>query len=128
MWFGGAEAVVAPLLAKARSSDDPHVLAHLGAVDATVTAMRIVLEHAAADIDDDPLDEAGGAERRARMVRHVVEVGASDVVERVGKATGADPLCHDAEHARRVADLLTYLRQSHAERDVAELGRIVAFG
>ena len=33
------------------------------------------------------------------------------------------PLATDVEHGRRVADLALYLRQSHAERDLEELGR-----
>ncbi|MGA9871067.1 MAG: acyl-CoA dehydrogenase, partial [Rhodococcus sp. (in: high G+C Gram-positive bacteria)] len=32
------------------------------------------------------------------------------------------PLCSNAEHARRVSDLTVFLRQSHAERDLAALG------
>jgi hypothetical protein len=36
---------------------------------------------------------------------------------------GPGPLCSDDVHARRVADLTIYLRQSHAERDLADLGR-----
>jgi hypothetical protein len=34
-------------------------------------------------------------------------------------------LCHDERHARAVADLTVYLRQHHAEADLAELGRLV---
>ena len=41
-------------------------------------------------------------------------------------ALGAGPLCHDEAHARRVADLTVYLRQHHAERNLAELGTLVA--
>ncbi|MBZ4576138.1 acyl-CoA dehydrogenase, partial [Mycobacterium avium subsp. hominissuis] len=33
-------------------------------------------------------------------------------------------LCQDGRHAQRVADLSIYIRQSHAERDLAELGRL----
>jgi hypothetical protein len=47
-------------------------------------------------------------------------------MSRVGRALGAGPLCHDAAHARRVADLTVYLWQHHAERDLAELGEIIA--
>jgi hypothetical protein len=41
---------------------------------------------------------------------------------RVGRALGAGPLAHDEAHGRRVADLTVYLRQHHAERDLAQLG------
>jgi hypothetical protein len=32
----------------------------------------------------------------------------------------------DTKHAQRVADLTMYVRQSHAERDLAALGRVAA--
>jgi hypothetical protein len=57
-----------------------------------------------------------------------VESVASDVLNRVGHALGAGPLGHDADHARRTADLTVYLRQHHAERDLEQLGRLVAKG
>ena len=44
---------------------------------------------------------------------------------RVGRALGAGPLCHDETHSRTVADLTVYLRQHHAERDLAALGALV---
>ena len=50
---------------------------------------------------------------------------AESVVERVGHATGPAPLALDDDHAARVADLQLYLRQEHAERDEAALGRQV---
>ena len=43
----------------------------------------------------------------------------------VGHALGPAPLAFDAEHARRVADLTLYVRQHHAERDLAALGAAV---
>jgi len=56
-------------------------------------------------------------------VRAVVEALATDAVERVGRALGPAPLATDRAHAKRVGDLSLYLRQSHAERDLEELGR-----
>jgi hypothetical protein len=47
-------------------------------------------------------------------------------MNRVGRALGAGPLGHDEAHSRRVADLTVYLRQHHAERDLAEIGTQVA--
>ena len=38
------------------------------------------------------------------------------------RAFGAAPLCRDSYCARHMADLPVYLRQSHAERDLAVLG------
>lgn len=46
-------------------------------------------------------------------------------MDRTGRALGAGPLSHDEEHGRRVADLTVYLRQHHAERDLAALGGLV---
>jgi hypothetical protein len=45
---------------------------------------------------------------------------------RTGRALGAGPLGHDEEHSRAVADLTVYLRQHHAESDLARLGELVA--
>lgn len=121
-WLGGARAVAAPLMHAA----SPHALAHLGAVDAGLAAADSLLAAAAREIDAAPAVGGARAERRARRVRAVVEATASDVIARVGRALGAGPLCHDAAHAKRVADLTVYLRQSHAEVDLERLGRLVA--
>ena len=74
-------------------------------------------------IDADPADPAGTARLTAARARAVVERSAIEVIERTGRALGAAPLALDAAHGRRVADLLLYLRQSHAESDLEELGR-----
>ncbi len=47
------------------------------------------------------------------------------VLTRVDHALGPAPLVTEADHAARVADLRLYLRQHHAERDEAALGRAV---
>ena len=41
------------------------------------------------------------------------------MLTRTGRALGAGPLGHDEAHSRAVADLTVYLRQHHAERDLA---------
>ncbi|MCJ0905929.1 acyl-CoA dehydrogenase family protein [Rhodococcus sp. ARC_M6] len=119
-WYGGAQAVADTL--RATTSDDPHRLAHLGGVDAALYAAGSVLDAAAIDLDRRPLDRSAG-EIRARRVRAVVESSVSEVLDRVGRALGAAPLCNDARHAQLVADLTVYVRQSHAERDLADLAR-----
>ncbi len=86
-------------------------------------AARTVLDDAAARIDADP---GRSAHRLALRVRATVETAAGQVIDRVGRALGASPLCRDAAHARRVADLTVYLRQSHAEGDLEQLGRLAA--
>ena len=126
-WWGGACGVADALADRARAGRlDAHGSAHLGRVAASLAGARWSLAGAAAEIDDDPLDEAGGGTRRAMVVRAVVEEAATTVLESVGRALGAGPLCADAAHAARVADLTVYLRQSHAERDLAALAALAA--
>ncbi|SNT06303.1 acyl-CoA dehydrogenase [Rhodococcoides kyotonense] len=125
-WYGSACGVADTLHAAMRSGSDAHAAAHLGAVAAGLRAASSSLKVAAAEIDSDPLDETGRGRFRAREVRAIVEAAASDCIDRVGRALGASPLCANAEHARRVADLTVYLRQSHAEKDLAALGEDVA--
>jgi alkylation response protein AidB-like acyl-CoA dehydrogenase len=123
-WYGGAIGVTAKLLWAARERElDAHAWAHLGAVDAVLAEAGALLARAAAKIDAKPAEHQP---RLARQVRAAVETCALEVLDRVGRALGAGPLCQDAEHAKRVADLTVYLRQSHAERDLAELGRLAA--
>ena len=126
-WYGGALGAARTLLGAARRRDvGPHALAHLGAVDAVVTGLAAWLQVAAVQIDDDPHDSTGQAELRARRLRAGAEAGATEVLDRVGRALGAGPLCLDPVHAQRAADLTVYLRQSHAERDLADLGALAA--
>ena len=126
-WYGGARSVARTLHTAARSHDvGPHALAHLGAVCATLAAVNALLNGAAAQIDADPADRAGRAAPRSKTVRAATERACADVLDRVGRALGAGPLGHDADHARRVADLTVYVRQHHAERDYAALGQVAA--
>jgi alkylation response protein AidB-like acyl-CoA dehydrogenase len=124
-WLGGARRVAEPLYRCARSeSADAYSLAHLGAVDAALAAGDAILAAAAMDIDADPFDRTGAAQLLARRARTVVEHAADEAITRTGRALGPGPLCQDGRHAQRVADLTIYIRQSHAERDLAELGRL----
>ncbi|OJZ75326.1 acyl-CoA dehydrogenase [Mycobacterium paraffinicum] len=124
-WLGGARRVADPLYRCAGSeSADAYSLAHLGAVDAALAAGDAVLAAAAAQVDADPFDRAGTAQLLARRVRTVVEHAVDEAITRTGRALGPGPLCQDGRHAQRVADLSIYIRQSHAERDLAELGRL----
>jgi hypothetical protein len=104
----------------------PHALAHLGAVDVVLTSARAALDRAADEIDTDPCDLDGTGPARALRVRAQVEAAAAEVMSRAGRALGAGPLAHDEAHGRRVADLTVYLRQHHAERDLAQLGALLA--
>jgi hypothetical protein len=124
-WYGGALGAARTLLSAARPRDlGPHALAHLGAVDAVITGLAAELRAAAQDVDDDPEDHKDQAQLRARRLRAQVEAGATEVLGRVGRALGAGPLCLDPVQAQRAADLPVYLRQSHAERDLADLGAL----
>ncbi|MEO7234781.1 MAG: acyl-CoA dehydrogenase, partial [Lapillicoccus sp.] len=82
-------------------------------------------EGAAAEIDAAP-DDLDAAVLRARRVRAVVETAATATLDHVGRALGAAPLALDEEHSTAVSDLMVYLRQSHAERDLAAIGRAAA--
>src|SRR5580692_4401759 len=128
-WYGGARAVGRTLLAAAAQRDvGPHALAHLGAVDIALSTAKTMLDQAAEQIDADPADRQNGGHLRALRVRALVEATCTEVMNRVGRALGAGPLCHDEAHSRRVADLTVYIRQHHAERNLAELGALVADG
>jgi alkylation response protein AidB-like acyl-CoA dehydrogenase len=126
-WYGGARGV-ARTLARAAAKRDvgPHALAHLGAADIALWTTRAALVRAADEIDADPGDLRGEGALRALRVRALAEATASDVLARTGRALGAGPLSHDEAHSRAVADLTVYLRQHHAERDLARLGELVA--
>ncbi|MEB4210174.1 acyl-CoA dehydrogenase family protein [Mycobacterium sp. 94-17] len=124
-WLGGARRVADPLYRCAASeSADAYSLAHLGAVDAALAAGDAILHAAASRVDSDPFDKSGKAQLLARRVRTVVEHAVDEAITRTGRALGPGPLCQDGRHAQRVADLSIYIRQSHAERDLAALGRL----
>jgi alkylation response protein AidB-like acyl-CoA dehydrogenase len=127
-WLGGARRVAEPLYRCAKSqSADAYSLAHLGAVDAALAAGDAILAAAATHIDADPFDRTGAAQLLARRARTVIEHAADEAITRTGRALGPGPLCQDGRHAQRVADLTIYIRQSHAERDLAELGRLAGW-
>lgn len=128
-WYGGAAGVADALLAQARAGRaDPHALAHLGAVDVALHGAGAALWEAAAEIDADPQDDSGRGQARAMRVRAVVEDACDEVLRHVGRATGAGPHGRDAAFSRRVADLTVFLRQSHAESDLAQLGTLLGDG
>lgn len=124
IWLGAAGAV-ANRLGQDVNLEAPHALAHLGAVDAVLSAANALLERTANWIDDHPRADAFVPVMRLRTV---VEQAATEVLDRSGRALGPGPLCLDTEHARRCADLRLFLRQSHGEKDLAALGKAVARG
>jgi hypothetical protein len=121
-WVGGAIAVADQFRVTER--DDPHTLAHAGAVEAECWALDTMLDVAAREIDDDPGDASGRTRIRALAVRHLVERACREIIDRAGRALGPGPLALDREHGQRVAGLALYIRQHHAERDLEQLGRL----
>ena len=122
IWYGGSVGLARRLAAPSSRRLDQIGEAHLGAVDAILTAAGTLLADAAARVDDGRADGAAGAALALR-VRQVVRRAAEEVLDRSQHALGPGPLVGEAEHAARVADLQLYLRQEHAERDQAALGR-----
>lgn len=123
VWLGGAVGVARLLLDAAGSRDpDQIALMHLGAVDAALTSARALLAAAARAVDDGRAVGRDGA-MLALRVRQVVAQTVEVVLLHADHAMGPGPLALDEEHARRVADLRLYVRQEHAERDQAALGR-----
>ncbi|MDR3017328.1 MAG: acyl-CoA/acyl-ACP dehydrogenase [Delftia acidovorans] len=122
-WYGAAARIASHLLQAATQGGDPHRLAHLGALDVALGSATSLLREAAADIDARPSDPCLLAVSRARLA---VEAAAEDVLRRVPRAVGPGPLCKNKSLARLMADLPVFIRQSHAERDQAALGRLLA--
>jgi hypothetical protein len=100
------------------------VLAELGHAVAHVDLMRLVIDSAAREIDDDPRDRADDAKRRALVIRHAVHHAAQQVLVHAAAAGGARPICLNAEQAQRVADLYVYLAQYHGPHDANVLGHM----
>ncbi len=125
VWFGGAAALAGRLTdAAGRRTPDQVALMHLGTADRVLHTSLLALRDAADAIAGGRAEGADGALLAAR-VRAVVADAAEEVLRIVGHGLGPAPLTHDEEHARRVADLTVYLRQHHAERDLAALGALV---
>lgn len=127
-WYGAAQAIADSLLASvragaARQAADPHRLAQLGLADIALAGAAAVLRESAAAIDADPDADAGVLALRARLA---VEAAATLVLQHTTRSLGATPLCRDPHFARLAADLPVFLRQSHAERDLAALGRLLS--
>jgi len=126
VWFGGAAAVAGALWAAAQTRPPDQVaLMHLGAADVSLHATLLALRDAAGAIDAGRADGTAGRLLASR-VRAQAAACAEQVLTTVGHALGPAPLAMDAAHAARVADLTLYVRQHHAERDLAALGRLVA--
>ena len=89
--------------------------------------MEAALEAAGRQIDANQND-GEEAQRRALILRHIVEQGCTEVIRRLARAYGPHPMAMDEAVARRYLELDIYIRQSHAERDLEILGRLVKKG
>ena len=128
VWWGGAREVAGTLVRTARRRPlGDHALAHLGGVTSALDRTRAHLR-LAAEVVDAGGDDVDSRRALAESVRASTVVAVSEVIERVGRALGPGPLALDAAHATRVTDLEVFVRQHHAEADLAALGRLVADG
>ena len=123
-WLGATRALAETLrTGVARRESDLDAL-HVGALDLAIHAAATCLRDAAERVDAGTATGPAG-EVLALRVRSLVAAAVEQAIARVGHALGPAPLTFDEEHARRVADLQVYVRQHHAERDLAALGRFV---
>lgn len=127
VWFGAAVQIARTLTARSTGTSRPPdqiAYLHVGAVDRSLHAAQAVLAQAAAQVDAGRASGSAGA-LLAYRVRGVVADACEEVLGRADHALGPAPLVVDDAHAARVADLHLYLRQHHAERDDAALGRLL---
>ena len=118
-WYGAAAKLAELMRCKLQIKGNPHALAHLGAADVALAAAAHSLHAAASWIDSYPDDDARTVALRLRLI---VEKTADEVLIAAGRALGATAFCRDRSSARLLADLPVFLRQSHAEFDLAALG------
>lgn len=128
-WFGGAVGVARAVReAASRREPDQIGLMHVGRLESALTTGRLALRDAAELVDA----RAGLAASDPQLLAGRTRMIIADVVELVlgeaARALGPAPLALDARHARRVADLSLYVRQHHAERDEAAIGKAVLAG
>ncbi|WP_336922709.1 acyl-CoA dehydrogenase [Aquipuribacter sp. SD81] len=145
VWLGGARRVARTLHRVAARHRSDLALASLARVDAAQHAawatLLVVADladrasgpgpgHAAGREDGredgDGVEVGTGAARlAAARARAAVETAVEVTLLETARTCGPGPLATDAEHARAVADLTVYVRQSHGDRDLAVLGGLV---
>ncbi|MDQ2749840.1 MAG: acyl-CoA dehydrogenase [Actinomycetota bacterium] len=123
-WYGGAAGLALTLMRTAAERRGPLDALHVGTVDAALHAAATALLDAARQVDAGQADAETGV-LLAHRVRAVVADAVDRVQRQVGHALGPTPLAFDADYAARVADLQLYVRQHHAERDLASLGELL---
>jgi hypothetical protein len=123
-WHGGALGLSATLRRASAGRGGDLAALHVGIVDAALYAAATALASAARELDAGRAAGPAG-DILALRVRAVIADAVERTIRQVGHALGPAPLAFDEEHARRVADLELYVRQHHAERDLARLGAAV---
>jgi alkylation response protein AidB-like acyl-CoA dehydrogenase len=127
VWYGGARGLVDRTVEYLRSGKGPdeHQLAHLGDLEATLAAATSLLKATARLIDEAPDTDVM---REIWILRAAVERAVRATIGQVPRITGPTPLSRDRAFAHALADLQVYVRQHHAERDLAALGRLISEG
>ncbi len=122
IWFGAATAVARRVYAHCTEREPDQIAClQLGLIDGWLGSARNALALAARQADEaspavNPVLAAGRA--RAAAV-----ASAEAILSIAGHAMGPGPLAFEPDYAARTADLALYLRQDHAERSTAALGR-----
>ena len=123
VWLGGAagglDAAVAAL--RRRPRDDHHRLAQLGALHTQLAGTDALLVSAAERIDHEPTADYS---LLVATCRSSAERTAREVLDVVPRIVGPGPLCWDRHLPQHLADLQVYIRQHHAEADLAALGSV----
>jgi alkylation response protein AidB-like acyl-CoA dehydrogenase len=119
-WYGAADALVSVMREGLAQRADSHALARLGNALCLKHSAAACLRESAARIDSHP-----GAKlmQEALRTRLIVERACLQIIEDLGAALGPHPYCGSRRSARLLADLPVWLRQSHAERDLAALAQ-----
>ncbi|MDQ3403882.1 MAG: acyl-CoA/acyl-ACP dehydrogenase [Actinomycetota bacterium] len=122
VWHGGAAGIVerTTRLLRGGKELDEHQLAHFGALHTFLAATDALLRETADKIDAAP---GGDASLPVLLCRASAEHTAREVVDRIPRITGPTAFARDRAFAQALADLQLYIRQHHAERDLAALGR-----
>jgi alkylation response protein AidB-like acyl-CoA dehydrogenase len=122
VWLGGAMRGYDQCLAmlRERGRPDEHQLAHVGELASMLSATDALLANTAHAVDTVPdLDLTTSI----GLTKSAAERAGRAIVDIVPRITGPGPLCWDRSIAQHLADLAVYIRQHHAERDLAKLGR-----
>ncbi|NNG38357.1 acyl-CoA/acyl-ACP dehydrogenase [Flexivirga sp. ID2601S] len=121
IWFGAARAIADQVRRRRRAPDQIAQL-HLGQLDLLIWSGDTMLQAAATQVD-------GSMETTPEMLALRVRAQCAQIAEEVLRiadhAMGPAPLALDRDYAQRVSDLRLYVRQHHAERDLAALGAAV---